>query len=136
MPVPIDELAPPPADAASERAEAILVAAEGALLRVLADAEAEGKRLALTRAELGDGVRGLLAAKLGLRLEPGFRDTLLSFARALVPAVDRELLASDAVLDRALTRLVRDARVGFAVHALEARFWSLGAALTGEAEAP
>lgn len=132
MPVPIEELAPPPADAldlaATERAEAILAAAEGQLLRALAEADG----LALTRAELGDAVRGQLADTIGLRLDPGFRDTLLSFARALVPAVDRELSASAAVIDRALTRLVRGRRVGFAIHRLEARFWSLRPAVAGE----
>lgn len=125
MPVPIGELAPPPADAnapaASERAEAILAAAEGKLLRALAETEG----LALSRAELGDAVRGQLAAKIGLHLDPGVRDTLLGFARVLVPAIDRELSASAEVIDRALTRLVRDGRVGFAIHRLEARFWSL-----------
>ena len=136
MPVPIGELAPPPADAnapaASERAEAILAAAEGQLLRALAETEG----LALSRAELGDAVRGQLAAKIGLHLDPGVRDTLLGFARVLVPAIDRELSASAEVIDRALTRLVRDGRVGFAIHRLEARFWSLRPAVASAPAEP
>jgi hypothetical protein len=125
MPVPIDELAPPSADAkdpaAVARTEALLAVAEDQLLRALAEA----KGLALTRAELGDAVRGRLAEKIGLPLDPGVREALLAFARVLVPAVDRELSASAEVIDRALTRLARDGRVGFSIHRLEARFWSL-----------
>lgn len=129
MPLPIDSIptASPSGElASSDMSEAIVAKARGLILRVLADSEG----LALNRAEVGEALRGIVVDALGVDLGPGFRDTVLAFARLLSKRIDRELLASDRVVDVALSGLVASGAIGFAVHNFEARFWSLNAPKT------
>ncbi len=100
---------------------AIVAKAKVLILQVLADK----KGLALNRAEVGEALRGIVVDALGVDLAPGFRDTVLAFARVLSKRIDRELLASDRVVDVALSDLVVGGGIGFAVHDCVARFWSL-----------
>jgi len=101
---------------------AIIAKAKLLILRVLTDKEG----LALNRAEVGEALRGMVVDAFGVDLASGFRDTVLAFARVLSKRIDRELLASDRIVDLALSELVVGGSIGFAVHNFEARFWSLG----------
>ena len=124
MPLPIDSIpaASPSEDrASSDMSEAITTKARELILRALADNEG----MALNRAEVGEALRGIVVGALGVDLGPGFRDTVLAFARLLSKRIDRELLASDRVVDVALSSLVVSGTIGFSVYNFEARFWSL-----------
>lgn len=123
MPVPVDAITRAQAaleDPAQAGPRAILAAAERLILRALADARGD----ALTRGELGVALRGAALAGAGVEVASGLRETLLAFAGALLPGLEREMQASAEVVDVALTRLVRSDRIGFAIHGGEARFWS------------